>query len=237
MINIRARTFIFVTLALIICSCDQLNIVRLNRAAIESMQKENPRLAEQQLMESMALQPNNPVLNLNLGFNFEMAKNFNKAVNEYQSVQKNSRATAEEQFVSMFNAGNANVGDKKTDVALKAYQTALDIAKTHSLDSEWVRETKNNIELITQGGGQGGGGGEGDPKDKDDSKGDQPQQQPKQGQDPQEQPQEQKNNFKSEKLTQEDVRKILEELKSQEKKIRAQEQDGKTSDANPGKDW
>src|SRR5690606_14691812 len=102
-------------------------------------------------------------------------------------------------------------------------------------------QVKQNIELLWQ---QQGGGGKGDQQSENqegesdqqdsqqDAQGDQNQQSNSQPQQRKPQP------FKSQELSQDQVRKILEELKNQEQKIRAMEYEEKGGqNATTGKEW
>ncbi|MCB0407438.1 MAG: hypothetical protein KDD34_04480, partial [Bdellovibrionales bacterium] len=70
--------------------------------------------------------------------------------------------------------------------------------------------------------------GEGDPQKKD---------QNQQGQDNKEQQKKKPKPFDSKELTKDDVRKILEEIKNQEQKIRAEVYEGQGKDKPRDKDW
>ena len=137
-------------------------------------------------------------------------------------------------FYIYYQLGRVYAEQKKQSDALDAYQKALDIYP----DS---KEVTINIELLIQGGG-GGGGGESEEKDKDKKE-----QQQDQGQD--NKPKEDQPNkdekgpkptpkpFDSKDLSKEDVKRILDELKRQEEKIRAKIDDSKHKEKGLGKDW
>lgn len=144
--------------------------------------------------------------------------------------------------MSWYNAGVAAGEQKRIAEALAYYQKALAINPAS-------KEVKTNIELLLQQ--QSGGGGDGkDPNNKDDkkddkNKGDQEKQDQK-GQDEKKPNQPDKNQpqpkpspkpFKSEELTERDVKNILEELKRQEQQIRGRMNDRKSKDQDPDKDW
>jgi tetratricopeptide (TPR) repeat protein len=182
--------------------------------------------AEKELLTALSADPFNPVIRLNLGLLFEVQKKYSNAIKEYESVARREDVEDALRFAANFNAGNASAQDKKIDLAINYYQRALEI-KPDDLD------TKKNIEILFL---TGGGGGQGDQKDQD-----QKQDPNNQGQNPNpdqnQPPKQEKPKFDSKNLTKEDVRKILEELKSQEKKIRENENGSKGREATTGKDW
>lgn len=184
----------------------------------------------------------------NLGNSFLENKEFDKAMSEYRQAVKlapgDSAREKDLRFKALFNAGVAAAEGKKVDEALGLYQQALD-TRPESI------EAKTNIELLTR---QQQGGGEGENQDKKDPKGDQQNKdkkndgqdnkdQDKKGQDKKEQQSQQPKPkptpkpFKSEHLDQQDVNKILEELKRQEEQIRARMQREGAKDAPRDKDW
>jgi Ca-activated chloride channel homolog len=214
-----------------------LEAIAKNREAIKHLEKENPTAAEDALVSALGLDPFNPILHLNLGLVFELQEKYDKAIKEDESVLRIDNVAPEAQFYAHFNAGNAEAKKEELALALQHFQAALDL-KPDSV------ETKTNIELlIKSGAGQGKGkskGGKGkdddnkdDNKDKEGNKGDKP--------DPMKDPlvngRDQKPKFNSETLTKEDVRKILDEIKSQEQHIRALDYANKNKDTPPAKDW
>lgn len=223
-----------------------------NNQGVRRHADKRPVEAYDRFNDAMADLPFAPEVHYNLGNSFFDNKEFEKALSEYRQSIKYSgteglskgRKTAVEEtrFRALFNSGVTLSELKRYDEAIEAYQQALDI-KPDSI------ETKTNIELLTQM--QDGQGGEGqDQKDKNqqdkgdknkDQKGEgdkdkeKDQQQPKQnqGQKPKPSP----RPFKSEELTQQDVGRILEELKRQEDQIRAKMQREGAKDAPRDKDW
>ncbi len=133
-----------------------------------------------------------------------------------------------------YQLGRVYAQEKKQKEALSAYQDALAIYP----DS---KEVTVNMELLIQGGG-GGGSGENEEKDKDKKE-----QQQDKGQE--NKPKEDDSNkdkkgpkptpkpFDSKDLSKEDVKRILDELKRQEEKIRAKIDDSKQKEKGLGKDW
>jgi len=231
MINLKSQAAVFI-LAFVtsaVSFAGELETVEHNKEGLKQLKHEDTTAAEQSFLKALAEDPFNPVAHLNLGWTFEAQKKNDKALKEYEAVARDETLSDEIRFTAHFNAGNAAGALKNIDLALQHYQAALDLHP----DS---KETKTNIELLMQSGGgqqnqQGEGGGGQDKKDQD-GKGQKPKDKPdeKEGQKP-------KPEFKSEKLSKEDVRKILEELKSQEQKIRALEYGTKGKEASPEKDW
>lgn len=208
-----------------------------NNKAIEHLENENLNMAEQSLLMAMAEDPNSPIPHMNLGLIYELGKNFEKAIKEYELVLRYTNLPDELKFAAHFNAGNAAAQNEDIDKALTHYQAALAVQP----DSV---ETKTNIELLFKGGsGKGKGKNKNKNKNKNDKgegegESDQQEQPQNQGQNEQEQPEKkEKPKFNSENLTKEDVRKILEELKNQEQRIRALDYGAKSKEKSPEKDW
>lgn len=233
------KSFFIVYSFLLTCGTAQasepLSAIKENNAAVRRLKQEDTLGAEQQLLQALPESPFHPILRLNLGLTYEVQKKYERAQREYEAVLRTPGLNDEISFNAHFNAGNAAAQNKNIDQALGHYQAALRFQP----DS---KAAKKNIELLMkQGAGkgkgqQGGGQGQDQSENKDQNQG--------QGQDPQQNqnpndPKDDKNKkeFKSENLSKDDVRKIMEELKSQEKKIRALEYGTKGKEAAPGKDW
>lgn len=136
-------------------------------------------------------------------------------------------------FRALYNLANIKVGQKKKDEAIDLYQQALEI---HPESKEVVV----NLELLSQS--QNGGG---------DSNKQQQEKQDKKDQQQDKQKKEEKKSdpkkdskakptpkpFKSKDLSKEDVKRILDELKRQEEKIREKIQDKQPKQKSNGKDW
>ena len=109
------------------------------------------------------------------------------------------------------------------------------------------RETKVNIELLIQQGGQGGGEGEQkeDPKESDQKNENEDSKDSEQKQKDESKPKEYKKNqkyqmqpFDSKELSEQDVKKIFDELKQQEQRIRQEfNKDENPKENSNGKDW
>jgi Ca-activated chloride channel family protein len=183
--------------------------------------------------------PFSTAVKMNLGLTFELNEEYEKAAKEYQSVAQATK-DPKMKFYAEFNLGRVYGELGEIEQALSHYQNSLEI-KPESV------ETKTNIELLLQGGGGGGGKGKNKDKSKDGKgEGDEPQdgdqdkqKQQGQNQDQQQQPQKKKQPkpFNSKDLTNEDVRRILDELKDQENRIRASEMQKGSKESPRDKDW
>ncbi|MCC6277622.1 MAG: tetratricopeptide repeat protein [Oligoflexia bacterium] len=214
-----------------------------NNEGVSRYQSEDYLGASKSFNEALGRDPSRPEYHFNLGQTFAQGGEPEKALQEFQWVEKNPQSSNEIKFKSMFNAGNLMVAAKKIDEALAYYQKALEY-------DPQSKETKTNIELaLKQQQGGGGGGGQNDQKqknqDKDQNqnkdqndkqdKGDKKDQENQVGQEPKPQ----KRQFKSPQMTEAEVRQIMEELKRQEEALRAKmdEKKRKRPQENKGKDW
>jgi len=236
----RSATF-FIASSLVFSSharAESLKAIAKNREALKALEKENPSLAEESLLSALGEDPFNPILHLNLGLVFELEEHYDKAIKEDEAVLRTENVSPEAQFYAHFNAGNSAVKKEDVALALSHFQAALDI-KPDSL------ETKQNIELlIKSGAGQGkgkDGKGQGKDQDSDDKNDDKNKDgkndKPDMSKDNIVNGRKQKPKFNSDSLTKEDVRKILDEIKSQEQHIRALDYANKSKDTPPAKDW
>jgi tetratricopeptide (TPR) repeat protein len=210
--------------------CTTLNSWNKNREALKKYELKSYYPAFKELLLALQDDPKNPALHMNLGRVFEANEEYEKAEQAYRGALQVIPEGSPLKFEALFNLGNAQVGRKQIEAALESYQAALEI----NPDSI---EVKNNIEILTQGGGQGGeGDGEGEDESKD--------QKEKKDQKPQDDKKDQKDKkpkkpkpFDSKDLTPQDVKKILDEIKNQEQAIRAQEYDKGAKEGPKGKDW
>ncbi|MCX7674946.1 MAG: VWA domain-containing protein [Bdellovibrionaceae bacterium] len=126
----------------------------------------------------------------------------------------------EEQFIARFNLGACYHSQGEVEPAIEAYLKALEIKP----DS---KETKINLELLAQqassSGGQGGNQGKKDEQEKEE---------PKQYQNPESQ-----KKFQSSEVSEAQMRKILEELKNQEQKVRREFHKGREKSQELEKNW
>jgi Ca-activated chloride channel homolog len=192
-------------------------------------------------LRALEQDPYNPDLHMNLGLTFEMNEEYEKAEKAYLSAEQLAGEDKARQFLALFNMAGVRAKKEDVDGALQAYQAALEI-EPESL------EVKTNIELLFQQ-QQGKGKSNQDKKngkgkdDKDQSKDqnqddkdknkDKDQNKDKQYEQPKKQPQ----SFQSKDLSKDDVRKILDEIQSQEKSIRAKELDKGAKERKNDKDW
>ncbi len=208
-----------------------LSASRENNQAIEALKGKDPDTAETRLIKALGADPFNPILHLNLGWVFESEKKYDMAVREYESILQPvpGRTVSDRlKFIAHFNAGNALAENKNVAGALEQYQAALDL-------NPGSKETKTNIELLFKGGQGQGSGSTGNKKNKDNSNNGKNQaKNPNQNFTNKGNP---KPQFNSKDLTREDVRKILQEVQSEEQRVRAREYEQQTKDSPPQKDW
>lgn len=205
----------------------------LNKEGVELLQKESFTKSIQSFLEALESDPLNPALHLNLGIAFMAQGEPQKAAKSFHSAYSMS-ANPEVRFVALFNRAFALAEAKEVAEALDTYQEALEF------DPENL-EVKTNIELLTSNQKQDGEGeGENDPnQDQGGGQGgDQEQKdQPEDQSDQEEKQKPQPREFKSQELSPSDVKKILEELKSQEQGIRAKEYEKGAKERPSGMDW
>lgn len=208
------------------------NSYLLNKKAVESLKAEESGESLQNLVQALSEDPLNPKLHMNLGLVLIALEESEQAAKSFVAAGQLGKSD-ELLFAAHFNAGFAFAAAKQVEKALQSYQKALEINPTSI-------EVKTNIELLLQSQqnqDQSDSGGEGEPKEdqKDEGEGQGDQNQPPPP--PQEKPQKKPKEFKSEELTASDVKKILEELKSQEQGIRAKEYEKGPKERPSGKDW
>lgn len=216
---------------------DEFRGIRANNRAVGELKAERPVEALDGFSRALGDLPDEPTLHFNLGTSFMANRDAAKAVSEYE-VALAMRPSPELAFKIHFNRAIAYAGEKKYDEALAAFQEALKI----KVDS---KEVKKNIELLLQA---GAGDGQSDdqqqqPNDKPEDKGKDQKDQKDQNKDQKQQPptgptpKPTPRPFKSEQLSQQDVGRILEELKRQEDQIREKMQREGGKDAPRDKDW
>lgn len=208
-----------------------------NNEGILKFQKEDYYGSYQKFVESLSEEPFHPLLHLNLGLSYYSNQEPEKALKSFQSALRlaEEQAAPEFVFVALFNTAAAYSTSGEIDKALELYQRALEIKPGD-------KKVRENIEKIWQS-QQGGGKGSSDDQKKKSQQEDQQQgegqdnqepQDPEQGEKPQ---QKDTKPFESKELSKDDVRKILEEIKNQEQKIRADIYEGKAKDSPKAKDW
>ena len=237
--NLLFSLFLAVTLVQIgeSASANELKGIRNNNQGVKNYMQEKPVEAFRDFSEALADLPFVPEAHFNLGNAFLVNKEFDKATREYREAIRlapgDSERAKEIRFRGLFNSAVALTEQKRVDEALEAYQSALEI-RPNSV------EVKTNIELLTANGGGGESGEQQQPSegDQEQKEGQGQQQQQQQQQQAQQKEQKQKPKpFKSEQLTNQDVGRILDELKRQEEQIRAKMEQDNAKDAPPEKDW
>ncbi len=233
---LRATSFVFLALAFgsFEARAAHPEAVYLNNEAVEQLQKENQFGSYKSLLKALELDPLNPSIQYNLGVSFLASEQFDKALQQFALADQLAK-TDQVKYLSRFAAAIAATKLNNIPEALKYYQKALEIEP----DNE---DIKKNIELLWQGQqGKGDGGGDSKEKKEEGKEGEskeeqqkkQDEERKKEGPVPKPKPQQ----FKSQELTPDQVRKILEELKAQEQKIRADENDKDRKDQPNEKDW
>jgi Ca-activated chloride channel homolog len=212
-------TFILVLFTNLVLASDPRAVYN-NLSGVKTLLKNQPSQAQAEFLKALETEPEEARLHLNLGLSYQANKDLERAAKEYQAAARFA-TTDELKFFGNFNAGQA-LGAKNVDLALRYYQQAL----KYKPDSQ---ETKQNIELLMQS--KSGGGGEGDNKDdqqKEDGEDKGQDRTNKQSNEPQP--------YKGKDLTPQDVQNILEELKNQDQKVRAKENNS-GKERNLEKDW
>lgn len=232
------RSLIFLMLFSVGARAAQFGAIVPNNEGVLSLIKENPYQAYKKFVEALAEDPFDPSIRINLGVAFAANKENEKALAEFKQADEYAGDDLEVKFMARFNQGVMLSAMGDIPGALKAYQGALDI-------NPGSLEAKTNIELLWQNQGGKGGGGQNDKKDKNKSdKGEGGEGDPKKDQDPNDGQNQEKDNqqnqpkpFDSKDLTPDTVKKILDELKSQEQRVRA-EHYGKGAKERPrDKNW
>lgn len=211
-------------LLLLLClqaSATNFSAIGPNNQGVKNLVKENQYQAFQKFAEALAEDSFDPTIHFNLGTNYLANKESDKALSEYKMAEILSQNEPGIRFKALFN--QAVIHTEKQDIpsALQAYQKALEILP----DS---KEVKTNIELLWKS-MQGQGGGKGDQQKSGQNNGEggsseneeQKQGEGGSGDKKEEQKAKQPKPFESQDLSPETVRKVLEELKAQEMKVRS----------------
>lgn len=202
-----------------------------NNEGVQLLEEEKPYEAYQNFVKALGENPYNPYIQMNLGFSFLRNEEKDKALKQMQTAVELSPPNSDAKFMSLFNLANLKAQNSDIDGALEAFQQALEIRP----DS---KEVKTNIELMwqqqqqkqqqqQQQKGQGQSEKKNEPQDGQQSQNEQPP----------EKKEEKPKPFDSKELSEEDVRKILQELKDQEQAIRADAYQKGAKDAAREKDW
>jgi tetratricopeptide (TPR) repeat protein len=214
-----------------------------NKQAENLMKEKEPKFLEAMdlILKALAKDPYSPELHMNLGLAIEGLGQLDKAISSYKTAEKLT-SRDDIKFLSLYNQAQAQAKLKKIDEALGNYQKALNYNPSSA-------EVKTNIELLMQKQQKGGSGGDGDKdeeqkkegKDDKEGQGDKDKKNEKEPQHFAENPKPEKGKpqrFESKELGENDARKILEDIKSQEQRIRQDyDKQGKTRESVRGKDW
>ena len=165
-------------------------------------------LAINEFLLGLGQTPERPDIHINLGLAFELKKSEEQALAEYDTALELLDDQSQLRFIALFNKARLLGQMKKIPEALEVYQEALKMDPTSN-------EIKTNIELLWQQ----GGGGSGDSNQQNENQDDQ-QQKDQQDQQDQQDPEDQKQQQQPKDLSEQDVKRILEEIKNQEQKIR-----------------
>lgn len=220
-----------------------LQSIRDNNKGVDQLKASQIQMSQELFIQALSQNPRSPEIQLNLGVTFSQQQQQEKAQAAYETALKMAKDD-KSKFAALFNLGELAQKAKKKEEAINYYQQAL------KYDPKSL-ETKVNIELLTK---DGDGKGESENQDKDQNKDDkkdqsgdgqdQKEQEPK-DEDGDKENQEKKiskgkpqpKQFKSQELSQSDVNKILDELKQQEQKIRAEFNRREAKEKPRDKDW
>lgn len=201
------------------------DVILQNNKAIEKLSENQTEAAKENLLKALEKDPSVGELYLNLGA-VELAGQDLEKAREVSELTLKQTDDPKVKALALYNLGLIAQLEKKKDLALSYYQQSLELEPIN-------KSASLNIELLTQKNQKGGGGGDGEQKDENQDQKDDPEKEFKQasrGKAP-------KPQFNSQELTPGDVSKIMEELKRQEKKVRAEFQKGQTKEAPRDKDW
>jgi Ca-activated chloride channel homolog len=211
-----------------------LNAISPNNRGVQALKDENEYRAYQNLVEAAAADSFDPTIRLNLGLAYARNEEIEKAIQEFQLADQLAEGNKDLQFMARFNLGHTLGTKGDIPGALKAYQAALEIQPES-------KEVKTNIELLWQGGGKGGKGGQNQKGGKggegEGSNSENQDQEQQEGQGEKEDQKKQPKPFDSKDLTPETVGKILEEMKNQEQRVRAEHYSKGKKEKPRGKDW
>jgi Ca-activated chloride channel homolog len=200
-----------------------------NNQAVDHIQKKQVLEAHEDFLQLLSKEPFHPIYQFNLATSFFATEDLDKSIKMYNELKKLDPLPPTVSFALYYNLGVLYGLSKDIDKALENYQKALEF----NPDS---KEVKTNIELLFKG---GKGGGKGDKQDKEQKeKGDKEDEQQKEPQEFSNKNQNQQpDQFNGKDMSKNDVNKILDELKKQEQKIRAQHERKGNKEADHEKAW
>ncbi len=210
------------------------SLVQKNNQALQGLLGKDTHKSRELLLQGLAEEPFSFELRMNLGLVYLAQEDYLRAAGEFLAAAELFEESPDKRFQALFNLALARTAAGSVAGALEAYQKALQL-EPNSL------EVKQNIELLWQMvEGESQGDGEGDPQegqgDSEDGEGDE-EQDSGENQSQNYQDSQPNQTFESERLTPDDVRRIMEELKAQEQAIRAKELSQGGRDVPLEKDW
>jgi len=194
------------------------------KKAMKSIVNENYSLGFQNLSKALVYDPDSSEIQNALGVLFSKSEQWDKALAAFQIAEKLA-SSPDEQFSARFNIGVVHHAQKNVDPALQAYLKALEI-KPES------KETKINIELLIQS-MQGQGNGDGEKSNNASESQNDFNQDPQKYKESKPQPKQ----FQSKELSEADMKRILDELRNQEQKIRTEFNKREQKERIREKDW
>lgn len=242
--SILAGSFLFASSGF----ASELRGVLRNNSGVKQLSEQRADKAINDFTAALGDLPFSGEVHLNMGNSFLASRDPERALSEYdqalRAARGDSRSERETRFRAYFNSAVVRTEMKQYEEALSLYQQALDIYP----DS---LETKTNMELLVQqmSDGQGGDNDQDQNQDKKDQSGKDQKKDEKdegEGQDKKDQNQEPDKfenpratprPFKSGELSQQDAKRILDEMKRQEEQIRARMQNERVKERPPEKDW
>ncbi len=230
LLKINSLIIVLVFVSFDVWASNNLRDIWRNNRAAKHMQQKKMLEAHEEFTQLLSEKPFHPLFQFNMGSSFIGVEEFGKAIKMYNEVLKLNPLPPEVEFSVYYNLGvlhSLEGGD--IEKALKNYQNALKF-QPESL------EIKTNIELLIS---SSGGGGKGDKKDKSDQQNEdgKGEEQPKEPQEFTNKPQKQPGQFNDKEMSKGDVKKILEELKKQEQRIRAKHDRKGGREADKEKNW
>lgn len=252
--------FFFMVVISVVSEARDLRIVYKNNLGVVRARMQKNQEALDQFIGLTAKDPSDLILQFNMASSLHALGEMEKAIKLntaiLRQVEEQLKAAEDDdeksellqiKFATLFNRGVEHQMMENRDLALQSYQEALVIQPES-------KEIKTNIEMMFSGGG-GKGKGKGKDKQKGDKsegddqsegEGDQNEEQ-KDGdgqkqdkqKDQQQQNKGQPKEFDQKYMSNEDLKRIMEELKDQEQKIRAkmERKGGKSGNGNKEKEW
>ena len=207
-----------------------------NNLALENLNNKETRAAAIQDFSILVQeQPDNLVYIWNLAQAFAVDEQFESAHKVLDSVISKAETMTHSKEQSLFNAyfNKAHVYaiEKKQTEAIEYYEKALDIFP-------YSKEVVVNLELLLSGQGKGKGNNESEKQEDQEGKGEEQNKKDEQeGKDQKPKSNPTPKPFNSKDLSKNDVKRILNELKRQEEKIRERLQEQQPKERSNGKDW